>query len=134
MENIEVNEIEYAYLKLISLFNTGKYRDYILFIWKEITLNKNIQKIFLWYLDKPSERQQLYKIQEKSVDEFKNHLIKECNNEHRIAILLLRLPILQSLQPHIIEEIFFSSLLGSFQIDEIIPQILKLRSSNAGNL
>lgn len=25
MENIEVNEMEYAFLKLISLFNTGKY-------------------------------------------------------------------------------------------------------------
>lgn len=25
MENIKVNQLEYAYLKLISLFNTGKF-------------------------------------------------------------------------------------------------------------
>ncbi|XP_029346600.1 nuclear receptor subfamily 2 group C member 1-A isoform X1 [Acyrthosiphon pisum] len=102
MENIEVNDVEYAYLKLISLFNT----------------------------DNPSERQQLYKLQEKAVKELKQHLIKECNDEHRIAILLLRLPTLRSLQPNIIEEIFFSSLLGSFQIDAVIPQILKLKCSS----
>lgn len=32
MENIEVNEVEYAYLKLISLFNTGKYFIKVLFL------------------------------------------------------------------------------------------------------
>lgn len=50
-----------------------------------------------------------------------------------MAILLLRLPTLRSLQPNIIEEIFFSSLLGNFQIDTIIPQILKLKNSSAGS-
>lgn len=85
-------------------------------------------------IDNPSERQQLYKIQEKSVKELKHHLLKACNNEHRVSILLLRLPTLRSLHPQVIEEIFFSSLLGSFQIDEIIPQILKLRGTNTGNL
>jgi len=84
------------------------------------------------FTDNPSERQQLYKLQEKAVKELKQHLIKECNDEHRIAILLLRLPTLRSLQPNIIEEIFFSSLLGSFQIDAVIPQILKLKCSSTG--
>ncbi|VVC37559.1 Zinc finger, nuclear hormone receptor-type,Nuclear hormone receptor, ligand-binding [Cinara cedri] len=102
MENIKVNQFEYAYLKLISLFNT----------------------------DNPSERQQLYKLQDKAIKELKHHLIKECTDEHRIVILLLRLPTLRSLQPNIIEEIFFSSLLGSFQIDTIIPQILKLKGTD----
>ncbi|XP_025417738.1 nuclear receptor subfamily 2 group C member 1-A [Sipha flava] len=102
MENIDMNEVEYAYLKLISLFNT----------------------------DNPIERQQLYKLQEKTVKELKQYLVKECTVEHRVAILLLRLPTLRSFQPNIIEEIFFSSLLGSFQIDAIIPQILKLKGSS----
>lgn len=92
-----------------------------------ITLDTHILLI-----DNPSERQQLYKLQEKAVKELKQYLIKECNDEHRIAILLLRLPTLRSLQPNIIEEIFFSSLLGSFQIDAVIPQILKLKCSNTG--
>lgn len=54
------------------------------------------------------------------------YLAKEYNDENRISKLLLRLPTLRSLQPHIIEEIFFSSLLGNFQIDTVIPLILKL--------
>lgn len=81
-------------------------------------------------IDNPSERQQLYKLQDKAVKELKHHLVKECTDEHRMVILLLRLPTLRSLQPNIIEEIFFSSLLGSFQIDTIIPQILKLKSTD----
>ncbi|XP_050439439.1 orphan steroid hormone receptor 2-like isoform X2 [Adelges cooleyi] len=103
MENIEVTKEEYAYLKIISLFNT----------------------------DNPSERQQLYKLQEKALKELKQHINKENSDEHRIAILLLRLPALRSLQPNIIEEIFFSSLLGSFQIDTVIPHILKMKGSNS---
>lgn len=82
--------------------------------------------------DNPSERQQLYKLQEKAIKELKHHLTNECNDEHRVAILLLRLPTLRSLQPSIIEEIFFSSLLGSFQIDAVIPQILKMKCSSTG--
>lgn len=82
--------------------------------------------------DYPSERQQLYKLQEKAIKELKHHLTKECNDENRVAILLLRLPTLRSLQPSIIEEIFFSSLLGSFQIDAVIPQILKMKCSSTG--
>jgi hypothetical protein len=74
----------------------------------------------------------LYKLQEKTVKELKQYLVKECTVEHRVAILLLRLPTLRSFQPNIIEEIFFSSLLGSFQIDAIIPQILKLKGSSTG--
>lgn len=80
-------------------------------------------------IDNPSERQQLYKLQEKAVKELKQHLTKD---DQRLAILLLRLPTLRSLQPSIIEEIFFSSLLGSFQIDAVIPQILKMKCSSTG--
>lgn len=85
------------------------------------------------FVDNPTERQQLYKLQEKAIKELKQYIIKETNDEHRVAVLLLRLPTLRSLQSNIIEEIFFSSLLGSFQIDLVIPQILKLRTSTTGN-
>lgn len=83
-------------------------------------------------IDNPSERQQLYKLQEKAIKEFKQYLVKECNDDHRVAVLLLRLPTLRSLQPNVLEEIFFSSLLGSFQIDAVIPQILKMKGSSTG--
>lgn len=98
-----------------------------------MNFKQETQSYLIHITDNPSERQQLCKLQEKAVKEFKQHLIKKCNNDNRIAILLLRLPTLRSLQPNIIEEIFFSSLLGSFQIDAIIPQILKLKGSSTGN-
>lgn len=129
MENIDVNEVEYAYLKLISLFNSGK-------CWCKNNLFQKWAVFIMFYeyliIDNPSERQQLYKLQEKAIKEMKQYLIKECNDDHRVAVLLLRLPTLRSLQPSVIEEIFFSSLLGSFQIDAIIPQILKLKGSSTG--
>ncbi|XP_050526671.1 orphan steroid hormone receptor 2-like [Daktulosphaira vitifoliae] len=103
MENIDVSKVEYAYLKIISLFNT----------------------------DNPSERQQLYKLQEKALKELKQHIINEKLDENRIAILLLRLPALRSLSPNITEEIFFSSILGNFQIDAVIPHILKMKGFNS---
>lgn len=68
----------------------------------------------------------MYKIQEKTIKEFNQYLIKEYNDENRISLLLLQLPLLRSLQPNIIEDIFFSSLLGKFQIESVIPLILKL--------
>lgn len=96
-------------------------------------MNENILICKYFITDNPSERQILYKLQEKTVKELKQHLVKDGTVEHRVAILLLRLPTLRSFQPNIVEEIFFSSLLGTFQIDAVIPQILKLKGSFAGN-
>lgn len=44
--------------------------------------------------------------------------------------LLLRLPPLKSLEPTIVEELFFASLIGQIQVDSIIPYILRMGSNS----
>lgn len=47
----------------------------------------------------------------------------------RLAKLLLRLPPLQALQANVMEELFFAGLIGSVQIDSIIPYILRMETA-----
>lgn len=44
----------------------------------------------------------------------------------KIAKLLLKLNTLRSLDPELIEELFFTNLIGPVQIDNVIPHILSL--------
>lgn len=45
---------------------------------------------------------------------------------NKIAKLLLKLNTLRSLEPELIEELFFTNLIGPVQIDNVIPHILNL--------
>ena len=49
--------------------------------------------------------------------------------ENRFTNLLLRLSPLRSLQPDVLEELFFAGLIGNVQIDSVVPYILKMESS-----
>ena len=44
----------------------------------------------------------------------------------RFANLLLKLPSLRLISPQVMEELFFAGLIGSVQIDSIIPYILRM--------
>lgn len=50
-----------------------------------------------------------------------------------ISRLLLRLPPLRALEPQILEELFFAGLIGQVQIDNVIPYILRMGVTSAGN-
>jgi testicular receptor 2 len=110
-QKLEVDDREYAYLKAIVLFspeNTG------------IGLMMNCR--------------QIDRFQEKTVRELR-HYINEtsCSPEEasdRFSKLILRLLPLRSLLPNITEELFFSGLIGSVQIDSIIPYILKMDAND----
>ncbi len=49
--------------------------------------------------------------------------------ESRFSNLLLRLAPLRSLQPDVLEELFFAGLIGNVQIDSVVPYILKMETS-----
>ena len=49
-----------------------------------------------------------------------------CADEARFSRLLLRLSPLRSLQPDVLEELFFAGLIGNVQIDTVIPFILNM--------
>ena len=113
-QKLGVDDHEYAYLKAIVLFspeNAG------------IGLMMNSR--------------QIDKFQEKSVRELRLYINETTVSAEeagdRFAKLLLRLLPLRSLLPNITEELFFSGLIGSVQIDSIIPYILKMDANEFNN-
>jgi hypothetical protein len=59
-----------------------------------------------------------------AVSELREH----CGDEARFARLLLRLSPLRSLQPDVLEELFFAGLIGNVQIETVIPFILGMEA------
>ena len=96
----------------------------------------------------------LDKIRDMAVQELKDHCLKvgsERNNNspvsaegeeaeagesaenggkglRRFSDLLLRLSPLRSLQPDVLEELFFPGLIGKVNIDSVVPYILKMKA------
>lgn len=80
--------------------------------------------------------------QEKAVKELRQYCGRagDESSETRFSRLLLSLSPLRSIQPDVLEELFFAGLIGNVQIDSVVPYILKMESSEyqnqfgAGNL
>ena len=82
---------------------------------------------------------QVEHLREKSVSELKEMCAANDNNNgdsangidrsKRFENLLLRLAPLRSLQPDVLEELFFAGLIGNVQIDSVVPYILKMEAS-----
>ena len=78
-------------------------------------------------------------LRQKSVSELKEMCAANDNNNEdsadgidrssRFENLLLRLAPLRSLQPDVLEELFFAGLIGNVQIDSVVPYILKMEAS-----
>lgn len=105
MLRLQVDEHEYAYLKAIVLFSP----------------------------DHPTltSARQVEKFQDKAYRELRSYIGQTFPDNHdRFPKLLLRLPTLRSLQPTIMEELFFAGLIGNVQIDNIIPYILRMETSD----
>jgi len=101
MTKMAIDEKEFALLKLIALFSTDQ---------MGITCPRQVVKIC-----------------DKAVLDLKEHCSKK--GESRFTNLLLRLSPLRSLQPDVLEELFFAGLIGNVQIDSVVPYILKMESS-----
>ena len=71
------------------------------------------------------------RFQEKAVKELRAYVNQTWNEEaeERFPRLLLRLPPLRSLQPGLMEELFFAALIGTVHIDSVIPYILRMDST-----
>nr|XP_022298307.1 orphan steroid hormone receptor 2-like isoform X1 [Crassostrea virginica]XP_022298308.1 orphan steroid hormone receptor 2-like isoform X1 [Crassostrea virginica]XP_022298309.1 orphan steroid hormone receptor 2-like isoform X1 [Crassostrea virginica] len=104
LEALQIDSEEFAYLKALVLFSP----------------------------DTPSlpNAQQIERVQERAQRELANHVRQtHPSNPDRLAKLLLRLPALHSLSPSVMEELFFAGLIGSVQIDSIIPYILRMETA-----
>ncbi|XP_071744101.1 LOW QUALITY PROTEIN: orphan steroid hormone receptor 2-like [Lepeophtheirus salmonis] len=102
MSKMCITDHEYAYLKAISLFGADQVG---------ISSGKKIDKL-----------------RQKTVSELKEYCTLQ-DDENRFSNLLLRLSPLRSLQPDILEELFFAGLIGNVQIDSVVPYILKMEAS-----
>lgn len=108
LNRMHIDEHEYAYLKAIILFSPDQSN--------------------LMY------KKQVEKLQEKSFQALRNYIINSFPDDtDRFPRLLLRLPPLRALDPQILEELFFSGLIGQVQIDSVIPYILRMGNGVAGN-
>lgn len=88
-------------------------------------------KYFGLFVDHPGLviRRQVDKLQEKAFQELRNYVCRSTpEDEDRFPRLLLRLRPLRILQSQVMEELFFAGLIGSVQIDTIIPYILRMDS------
>ncbi|CAF0901894.1 unnamed protein product [Adineta steineri] len=115
-DRLHVTDVEFAYLKLISVFNPSNNTEciasydqidaYRILTYKE--LNDHIND----------------RIISTSYEEYSG-------DSERLGRLLLKLPSLAELDTNIIEEIFFVGLIGSVQIHKIIPCILKMNVASS---
>ncbi|CAF3950166.1 unnamed protein product [Adineta steineri] len=114
-DRLHVTPMEYAYLKLISIFNP----------------NNNIECIRI-YDQIDAYRILTYK---ELHDYLNDRLVITSYDECRLGRLILKLSSLPEFDTNIIEEIFFVGLIGSVQIHKIIPCILKMNvvSSSASS-
>uniref|UniRef100_A0A0A9XUW3 Nuclear receptor subfamily 2 group C member 2 n=1 Tax=Lygus hesperus TaxID=30085 RepID=A0A0A9XUW3_LYGHE len=99
---LNVDDQEYAYLKVISLFSPDNRMAYL--------------------------RRRLSQLQQKAVQELREQIGE--NNSDKFAKLLLRLPPLRALNRYIMEQMFFPGLGDQCDIDNIIPFILKMDSTD----
>lgn len=110
VNQMKIDDFEFACLRMLCLFNV-----------ENLTSAKmSNQKLV--------KRKLVEKVQEYAYTELKNHIQ---NNTHsyddsRYSKILLKLPVLRTMDPQIIEELFFPNLMGKMRIDIVIPYILKL--------
>ena len=77
---------------------------------------------------------QVEMLRDKAVQELKNYCRSNSEDpETRFSRLLLSLSPLRSIQPDVLEELFFAGLIGNVQIDSVVPYILKMESSEYQN-
>ncbi|XP_065344081.1 orphan steroid hormone receptor 2-like isoform X1 [Cloeon dipterum] len=111
MQKLNVTDKEYAYLKTISLLNP----DIPGFQSANIVSQHQLRVM----------------------REFQSYLKSQCpaSGELRFSQLILRAASLKKLHSQVLEEIFFARLIGSVQIDSVVPYILRMENNvNNGQL
>ena len=119
LQNMQLDDREYAYLKAILLFCEDNLTNSDL----PMNLNQGESK-----LKSTNVNKLVSSLQSRVVLEFNSYIldnsISEQDGKQRFAKLLLRLMNLKSLSNFITEQLFFSGLIGEVQIDSVLPFIL----------
>jgi len=103
ISKLNVDEREFAYLRAVTLFSTSSGYPH-----------------------------SLEKLQDSLLFELENY-ISECDTheKNRYPRLLLCLSLLKAVKPDMLEDLFFSGLIGNIKIDSVIPYILKMEQKGS---
>ncbi|CAF3387205.1 unnamed protein product [Rotaria socialis] len=112
-DRLQVTSIEYAYLKLMLVFNPSQSNEF----------SQSYDQIDAY-------RILIYK---ELRDCLNDRLLSTSYDELRLGRLLLKLSSLAEIDTSIIEEIFFVGLIGSVQISKIIPCIFKMNVASSSS-
>ncbi|XP_071641123.1 orphan steroid hormone receptor 2-like isoform X3 [Temnothorax longispinosus] len=97
LHKLQVNSVEYAYLKALTLFSAD---NVLAGIW----------------------RKKVEVLQEAAWTELQQHV-----GSDRLPRLLLRLAPLRSINPRVLEDLFFSGLIGRVSVASVVPYILTMQ-------
>nr|ASL70608.1 nuclear receptor [Brachionus koreanus] len=148
-ERLKLNQVEYAYLKLISLFDTDSISlNYYDQSQNQYDMNNNPSKGFIKaqktltfkdqvksfrslackqlkeYINKTNAKIETNDKVEKADSEEKERNSETLVDTERAERLLLKIASLKRMNTVIMEEVFFNDAIGNVQIDSIIPSIL----------
>ncbi|XP_067647142.1 nuclear hormone receptor HR78 isoform X2 [Eurosta solidaginis] len=111
--SLELDDMEFAYLRLAIIFN-----PHMMLRKRESVVRNFIQRVQLYVLSNLRKYIAL-------------RLSDEQQAEERFSTLIVTLLPLAALESEVIEELFFSSLIGQVQIDNMIPYILTLSANTS---
>lgn len=109
---LEVDEFEFAYLRLLCLFNYDNLTPKPCLNERKKGIVEQIQNCAFTGLK--------YHVQNQSEKS------PSLNGDMKYSKILIKLSGLRALDPQIIEDIFFPNLMGKIKIDVVVPYILKL--------
>ena len=115
LAKLEMDEMEFGLMKVIAMFGSG------------ITLD-NCYCIYFNHLDQTTGNSAYFeRISDQAVAELSSYCkSSKPEEDSRFSKLLIRLSSLRSIQPDVLEEIFFSGLIGNVQIETVIPFALTM--------
>ena len=117
LARLGMDDMEFALMRVIAIFGSGKHHP---------LLHHHVQACL--FSDQLSINAQCFeRISVQAVSDLSSYC-KQTNPEDdsRFSKLLLRLSPLRSIQAEILEELFFSGLIGNVQIESVIPYALNM--------
>nr|KAF7417095.1 hypothetical protein H0235_011626 [Vespula pensylvanica] len=112
LHKLQVDSVEYAYLKALTLFSAETTLFTLLFI--SISLSDNVLA-GIW-------RKKVEVLQEAAWTELQQRV-----GSDRLPRLLLKLAPLRSINPRVLEDLFFAGLIGRVSVASVVPYILTMQ-------
>lgn len=145
MAALELDDYEFAYLKMITIFNSGE-NNICCVLWLGLTIFFTLFPGSIGI--STHHRPKIERIQEIALIHLKNYCKQKSTlgqsisggNQNtssrlgdRFTKMLLRLTSLRALDSEVFEDLFFTNLIGQIEIDNVIPYILRLGGAGVSN-